>query len=190
MGTDNQTTPLDTPLDAMVAYGQVVTVRPIPTRQVTQIVIEIPDNFHIAATSMLFGKNAFVLAATDKARGAFGVVPLGQMSGESPATEATPGATDRTTRTTTIASSGGLRIDVNPSQWLGIECQNAMFMSWLNVASSSAAAERVREICCVESRSEIAKSEKAKKLFAEKLYFPYVAFKRRSEEDLRRVQTA
>jgi len=59
----------------MVAFGQVVTVRPVPTLQVNQIIIEIPDHFQVAATQMLFGKDAFVLTASG-VKGSYGVVPL------------------------------------------------------------------------------------------------------------------
>lgn len=167
----------------MVAFGQVVNVKPIPTRQVTQIVIEIPDNHHIAATTMLFGKNAFVLAASPKARASYGVVPL-EMMDEGPAPAQEPESHARAIR------SKGLTISVNPTQWLGIHCQEAMFMDWIGARSAQEAAEKVRNLCGVESRAHIATSPQAMDLFVHRVYQPYRAHEAAQHRDYRETMTA
>lgn len=164
-------------IESMVAYGSVVTVRHVPTRQCSQIIIEIPEEFHAAATVMLFGKNAFVLAATDKVNSPYGVVPLSAMSEEAPAAPApspasAPAHSERT-QPVSYRGSGGLRVTVDPSRWLGIECQNAAFMFWLNVGSAGEAAETVRAICGVSSRKDIAKDAKAMAKFMDQIYNPF-----------------
>lgn len=169
----NQTTQQ---IETMVAYGGVVTVRHVPTRQVSQIIIEIPEEHHAAATVMLFGKNAFVLAATDKVSSPYGVVPLSTMGAkeESPGSPAPAADTDQKAQPVMHrAGPAGLRVSVDPSKWLGIECQNAAFMFWLNVGSSAEAAEAARAICGVTSRKDIAKDPQAMAKFMDKIYHPY-----------------
>jgi len=168
-------------ISTMVAFGQVVNVRPIPTRQVTQIVIEIPDNHHIAATTMLFGKNAFVLAANPKASVPFGVVPLDRMNDSSPADET--GASPRAG----LKVGCGLTVDVNPSQWLGVQCQNAMFMHWIGAADAQEAAGKVRIRCGVQSRAEISKDPQALNVFIREIYTPYKAYAQQAEREHRMV---
>lgn len=170
-------------ISTMVAFGQVVNVRPIPTRQVTQIVIEIPDNHHIAATTMLFGKNAFVLAANPKATVPFGVVPLEKMN------ETTPAESSAEPRAG-LRIRGGLTVDVNPTQWLGVQCQSAMFMNWIGAQNAQEAAEKVRLKCGVSSRSEISKSPQALETFLLEIYNPYSAYARRAEQDRRAVMAS
>lgn len=165
-------------IDSMVAYGSVVTVRHVPTRQCSQIIIEIPEEYHPAATAMLFGRSAFVLAATGETASPYGVVPLNEMSKQPDAHEASarPAANAPAPARQQYAThriGGGLRVDVDPSRWLGIECQNAAFMFWLNAASASDAAEKARAICGVASRKDIASNPAAMGRFMEKIYHPY-----------------
>lgn len=167
----------------MVAFGQVVTVRPIPTRQVTQIVIEIPENHHIAATMMLFGKNAFVLAANPGANVPFGVVPLEKM-------DEAPSANEQAERresaqTPTAFRMNGLSHSVNPTRWLGIHCLDPMFIDWIGARDSSEAIKKVRHICGVESRSEIPQSSEAMDAFMRQIHTPFRAYQASTQRDLR-----
>lgn len=50
-------------LDIELAFGEVVDVKSIPSRQVTRIIIEIPTEHHVKATNLLFGKGALVIPA-------------------------------------------------------------------------------------------------------------------------------
>ncbi len=182
MNTDQSTEDIQT----MVAFGQVVTVRPIPTRQVTQIVIEIPDNYHVAATAMLFGKNAFVLTANPKASIPFGVVPLDKMNDTDGATEASANnAADKSSRVG--FRQGGLNVSVDPVRWLGMQCQSAMFMNWIGAKDAQEAAAAARKVCGVESRAEISKNPAALERFMRQIHTPFSAFARQAERDLQRV---
>lgn len=183
MTTDNQE------IQTMVAFGQVVTVRPIPTRQVTQIVIEIPDNHHVAATAMLFGKNAFVLTANPKASIPFGVVPLDKMNDIEGPADAQKGRTTDAPSSVTFRK-GGLNVSVDPVRWLGIQCQSAIFMNWIGAKDAQSAAAAARKVCGVESRAEISKNPVALELFMRQIHAPFSAFLRQAENDHRRVTSS
>lgn len=149
------------PLNEQTAliYGEVTTVKPIPTRQVTQIIIEIPEEFHIQATQLLFKRNAFILPCADKtplAGATFGVTTLGAAMRPPPAPE--PKATSST---------------LNIPQWLAIKGQDPNFQQFLGAANADDAARIVRERCKVESRADIAEDEHALRVFMEEIYHPF-----------------
>lgn len=167
-------------ISTMVAFGRVVNIRTVPSRQVTQVVIEIPEEFHVQATSMLYNKDAFVLAASPTANVAYGVVPLDAMGQETP-TASRAEAHGETAATRPAAStpsamsvrSGGLSHNVNPTQWLAIQCSSVPFMDWLGVDNTSAAIDRVRVLCHVQSRKEIPSNPAAMQKFMSKIYLPF-----------------
>jgi hypothetical protein len=67
-------------LDMQLAFGEVVNVIPIRSRGVTRIEIEIPTEFHVPATQLLYGKPAVILPLWDTAqRSAYGVTTLGKL---------------------------------------------------------------------------------------------------------------
>lgn len=60
------------------------------------------------------------------------------------------------------------RFDELPiSQQCALTCADVGFQRWLNVSDEKAAAERVRIICMVESRSELDRNESAARLWAQ-----------------------
>jgi hypothetical protein len=181
MTTETETPPIDT----LAAFGRVVNIRTVPSRGVTQIVIELPDEFHVMATSMLYNKDAFIFAATPGAKVVYGVSPLGSglANAEQPATQEKPGAEH--TRTTT--RHGGLTHAVNPTQWLAVKCGTVQFMDWLQVSSTADAVDKVREMCGVESRKDIAGNPMAMNRFMDRIYHP---FNRHIQAAERQVQIA
>lgn len=149
-------------------YGEVVTVKPIPTRQVTQIVVEIPDEHHIAATQLLFGRNAFIMPCASKTQlqgMRFGVTTLGAMLNPPADPEPTPAQ-----RTPDGTSGADI---INVTQWLALRGKDENFHAFLGVDSEAAAADKVREICQVSSRAEIAADDDAYKIFLEQIYKPF-----------------
>ena len=161
-------------ISAMVAFGRVVNIRTVPSRQVTQIVIEIPEEFHVQATSMLYNKDAFVLASSPTANVAYGIVPLDAMGQESPVTPQADADEAPASRSAAApVHSGGLRHNVNPTQWLAVQCSRAPFMDWLGVSSTSEAVDRVRSLCHVQSRKEISSNPAALQRFMTKIYLPF-----------------
>lgn len=149
--------------DTALIYGEVVTVKPIPTRQVTQIVIEIPEEHHIAATQLLFKRNAFIMPCADKAplAGAvFGVTTLGKVLASPDPEPAAP---------------RGARAGVNVTQWLAVKGSDANFQAFLEVNGEMAAAQAVRDRCGVQSRAEIEQNPQALHIFMEEIYKPFTA---------------
>lgn len=176
----------DNEISAMVAFGRVVNVRTIPSRQTTQIVIEVPEEFHVQATSMLYNKDAFVLAANPVGNVAYGVVPLGAMTGgETPPAE--NHAPAQGLRSEPVRA-GGLRHNVNPTQWLAMQCASVPFMDWLGVDSTSSAVERVRTLCQVASRREIPNNPAALQRFMEKVYLPFNRHMEQAGSTLNRIR--
>lgn len=150
------------PIDEKTAliYGEVVTVKPIPTRQVTQIVIEIPEEFHIQATQLLFKRNAFILPCAEKsplAGVSFGVTTLG--AAMSPAPEAHQKTQPKPA--------------LNIPQWLAMKGQDERFQQFVGATDSDDAARIVREMCHVESRADIAGDKHALHIFMTEIYAPF-----------------
>jgi hypothetical protein len=77
----------------------------------------------------------------------------------------------------------GLSVEVNPTQWLGKQCQNAMFMHWIGARDAQEAAEKVRTICKVESRADIKNSTLAMDAFMSDIYMPYNIYSKKTEQD-------
>lgn len=147
-----------------VLFGQVVTVRPVPTRGVTQVVIEIPSEFHIKATQLLFDQNALVFASDESIQMPYGIAQLA--GGEIvPAQPAQPKR----------VQSQGSAFDV--TRWLALRCKEGEFWQFLGCTSEAAAIDRVRQICEVDSRADIAQNDRAMSLFKSEILEPFQARK-------------
>lgn len=158
-------------IDAQTAliYGEVITVKPIPTRQVTQIIIEIPEEHHIAATQLLFKRNAFIMPCADKSPltgVAFGVTSLGKVMSPEPAPAAGPVGGVR-------APGGLIRPEVNVTQWLATKASDPNFQRFMGVDTEAEVASAVRNKCGVASRSEIATNPQAMQVFMNDIYLPF-----------------
>lgn len=150
--------------ERLAVFGEVVTVRPVPTRGVTQIVIEIPEEFHVAATQMLFRQSAYVFPGAANTSAPYGVKVLKEgewIQGE--------GAPDNRSKNKNNSGTSGL----NVTKWLALRCKEGDFQRFLKCESEIAAIDQVRNICEVESRSDIPTSEYAMNLFMEKIFTPY-----------------
>jgi hypothetical protein len=151
-----------------VVFGQVVNVRPVPTRGVTQVIIEVPSECHVKTTAMVFGKDAFLFSARPGLAKPYGIYPLDKIDEPGPLPD---GGTGRPTQ----FKRNGVTHSVPVVQWLGVHCQNARFMNWLGVENASAAAQRVRELCGVDSRSKIPGNPEAEGKFFSHIFNPYQA---------------
>lgn len=58
------------------AFGSVQAVRDLPSRETTVITIEIPEEHHVVATSLLHGRQALIVQSVMKAGSTYGVVDL------------------------------------------------------------------------------------------------------------------
>jgi len=152
-------------------FGEVITVKPIPTRGVSQIIIEIPEEFHVKATEMLFRKNAFIFAGDPNLTIPFGVVKLQGVDTEpleQPAQAVRPTQSHR---------SGLYRKsdEIHVSKWLALRCKEDEFQNFLGCRNEAQAIDEVRTICEVESRADIQNSARAKDLFMKNIYTPFNA---------------
>lgn len=195
--------PARPPAQPGTIHGLISTIRPFPSRGITQISVEIPILFHIDATNMLHGLNALVVPASLPRNTPYGVLPS---AGEAP-DGAERGTTQHAQRRTPVQSAGapvapvraavasrgdrppmgfgsgrgqalGLsnRADVIvATRWLGARCATAEFQDWLKVRTEAAARDRVCEICGVESRAEIQASAKATEAFLTLIVQPFEA---------------
>lgn len=153
-------------------FGRVVNVRNVGSRQVTQIIIEIPDEFHVQATSLLYNRDAFVLATDGRpGPGSYGLVRLNGGEPTPPPAESHPAERAGT-------KYNGLNIDVDPIKWLGVQCTTVAFMQWIGADSESDAVNKVRGICQVNSRREISINAHARNRFIEKIYLPFQSHQR------------
>jgi hypothetical protein len=141
-----------------MVYGEVVTVKPIPTRAVTQIVIEIPEEYHIQATTMLFRKNAFVFAGDLGLTMPFGVAKLGENGFQ----------------TQPLPEKAHPKRDTESSldivKWLAFRCREGDFQRFMGCESEAQTIDRVREICEVDSRADIPLSTEATAKFMEHIF--------------------
>ena len=143
-----------------MVYGEVVNVRTVPSRGVTQVVIEIPSEFHISVTTLLFGKNAFVFPGGDQGNIPYGVATL-------------EGQDIIPTEPQLAKSQKPSTQSLDIVKWLGIRCREGNFQRFLGVKSDEAAVNKVRDICMVDSRADIPLNDEARELFYRKIYEPY-----------------
>ncbi len=165
--------PADLPSGALLAH--VAIVRPAPSRGVTILTLELPLDFHVDATTLLFGRDVLIAPSSLPPS-----VPLGPLAPNDDSVErrepAARGAGDDSQPRAQRAPGSGLvpkGDDVQPARWLGIHCAEADFQGWLEVHNEGQAVARVRELCEVESRREIATNPRAKQLFLAQIYRPY-----------------
>lgn len=73
-----------------------------------------------------------------------------------------------------IPSLGHHADTVDILRWLGARCREGDFQSWLGVRTEAAAVERVRSVCAVRSRTEMAHNPAARRAFFDRLFHPFL----------------
>lgn len=141
-----------------LAYGEVVNVRNIPSRGVTRIEIEIPIDFHVPATAMLFNKRAIVLPwQLDGIRVTYGIHKLSDFYAKPPAE-------------TTSTRSRSMFGTASPKNYVGLAhslCREPGFWKILEQATASpveneaAAAHALRAYLQITSRAELSINRQA-----------------------------
>lgn len=157
-----------------IAFGDVVNVESIPSRGVTRVEIEIPIEYHVEATELLFGKPAFIFPVASKPAAlpngsAYGVLPFDRalaMVQRSP-TPAEPASG---------AMFGGKRPSTNYVSLAGQVCRdNEAFWQVLRertempVTNEAQAALALRAALNIGSRAELAENARAQAVFDELL---------------------
>lgn len=169
-----------------VAFGSVVNVKAIPTREVTRIEIEVPIEFHAELTRLLFGRDALVLPSNLPENVNYGVMDSPEATApdsSQPGCEQGAPVHSRPVRTSSAfgrlagrAPGGTVQRGANGLdivKWLGMRCADASFQEFLRASSSEEAVQTVRDICGVSSRAQIPEDATARSLFYEKIYHPY-----------------
>lgn len=161
-----------------VAFGNVVNVRTIASRQVTRIEIDLPIESHIEATQALFGKDVLVVPANLPA------IDYGMTDGRGnacakgsssqpgrPMGQAGPAESPRPARSSLGAVRSEDTLDI--VRWLGARCTEDDFQDWLGVRTEASAVAKVREICGVSSRADIPSDRVARETFFRQIYRPF-----------------
>lgn len=173
---------------ATLAHGHVTEVRPLPSRGVSVIKIELPEEAHVAVTELLYGQNALILPANLRQPNSeatpYGLV---QSSGQGTVHKPNPRAPSSPLSSSKPQSAfAGLSRRATSSsmfhiptpqlhivRWLGIRCAESDFQDFLGVRNEGRARERVCELCGVESRRDIPQSPESVKNFMDKIYRPF-----------------
>lgn len=171
-----------------LAHGRVSEVRPLPSRGVSVIKIELPEEAHVALTELLYGQNALILPANlrqhDSDPTPYGLVQSsghGTVHKPNPRAPAPPLSTSKppsafASLARRAAGSSMFHIpspQLHVVRWLGIRCTESEFQDFLGVRNEGQAKERVCEICGVQSRKEIPQSPDAMRSFMDKIYKPF-----------------
>jgi hypothetical protein len=151
-----------------VAYGEVVNVQQIRSRGVTRIEIEIPIEFHVPATALLFGKGALVHAwEAGLNRVPYGVTTLGAFTKQ----QSQPRSGEPTHSRTGFGSVNRSKDYV---QIAGIVCRNDPdFWAVLarhthtTINNETDAANALRSLLSIAHRSELSSNVRAQKMFDE-----------------------
>lgn len=70
------------------------------------------------------------------------------------------------------------------STWCALRCREEPFHRFLGVSNENQAAERVRTVCHIKSRSEIDTDPEAKQIFHDLIRHPYMAFTEKEENNV------
>jgi len=167
-------------------HGSVAGVRAVPSRDISIVSIEVPEDAHVEVTQMLYGKDVLIMPSTlasTTPRTPYGVIrnaasgtahapnphagsAAGQRGGVAPqARSPMPGA----------RPSGMFHIPapVDIVKWVGARCSEDAFQDFLGVRNEAQAIQAVRERCGVESRRELATNQAARRIFMNTIYAPY-----------------
>lgn len=92
------TSPQDSAITTRVALGAVTNIKALPSREISQIIVELPDEFHVALTSLVYGKSVLLMRSPtpDASLGisdldASDVTPAAGGEGEGPSVECVHG---------------------------------------------------------------------------------------------------
>lgn len=159
-----------------IAFGEVVNVKTIPSRGVTRIEIEIPSEYHVAATELLFGKPAFIFPVASKpaalpSGARYGIVPFakGMSMAQRSATpaEANPTGTAMfggSRGGSTYVAQAGQVCREDTSVWRVLSERTGM-----PVTNESQATLALRTALGISSRAELADNSGAQALFRDLL---------------------
>lgn len=170
-------------------HGRVAGVKSLASRGISVISVEVPEDFHVEITQMVYGRDVLIMPVKMTAPTPYGVTKgAGQVCSSTVNPKAGTAAPSRVPkamqmsaalRRQGITGTGGgmirLPAPMNITRWLGSKCNDESFQEFLEVISAEQAAERVRELCGVESRKDIADDATARAAFMTRIYQPYIA---------------
>lgn len=143
-------------------HGQVINIKKIPSRQVIQIITEVPSDAYAKTVALLDDKNVLITLSDLK-------IPYGVVTGAEPVTKATEPEEER---------KGG-----ELSKWAAMRCNESEFRFWLAIQlnqdceTAEKARQLILDLCGVSSRRDIDHDEKAKGIFKDLILTPWKRFK-------------
>lgn len=175
----------DEPQEVRAIHGCVCGVRAVPSRDISIISVEVPETAHVEVTQLLYGKEVIVIPVALGASKAYGVIKGAGCGTDHTANARAGSATPPRPQPTVYPSRqpgrlpGNIHIaepyQVNPVRWVAMRCGEDAFQDFMGVRNEAAAADKVREICGIESRAELNSSPRAKEAFMTHIYNPFTS---------------
>lgn len=177
--------------ELQAVHGRVSGVRAVPTRGISVISVEVPEEAHVDVTQMLYGRDVIIMPTTLGKTTPYGVVAGRGKSVHSPNRHAggitnAGSGTNYAILTRPVDTQGPgvadgsrvgnmfhLPIQIDLVKWAGARCTEAAFQDFLAVRNEAQAVEAVRTICGIESRRELITNQRARSVFMERIYGPF-----------------
>lgn len=153
-------------VDVVAVHGRVSGVRALPSRGVSIISVEVPEEAHVEVTQILYGRDVIVIPVVLGTTTPYGVSD-GQGSVH------TPNPRAKTASPHGLSSLIRLPAPLNLVKWVGARCSEDAFQDFLGVRNEAQAADSVRRTCGIETRKELETNAQAKRIFLEKIYHPF-----------------
>lgn len=179
-------------------HARVALVRPIPSRAVTAIYLEVPEAQHVEVTNLLHGRDAIVIPVNLPRQVPLGIMRLDQVPASGPTSDPSTSKAPKPTgveKHVGVAPSSGCsapspsRMLSRPSdrlvvtRYLGARCAEAAFQDFLGVRTEAAARDKVCKMCGVESRADIQGSRDAMAAFRNQIFDPYAIYLRQHAQE-------
>lgn len=157
-------------------HGHVFDVRAMRSKGITLISIEVPESAHVEVTQMLYGRDVLIFPVDLGHQTNYGVVV-----GRGNTVHTKNPVAKSVVKASTVVYPSRFESMIRPAKafdpvrWCAIRCGEAEFQEFLGVHSADAAADEVRQICEIDSRSELSTNPRARLEFMEKIYKPYTS---------------
>lgn len=156
--------------DIVAVHGRVSGVRALPSRGVSVISVEVPEEAHVEVTQMLYGRDVIVVPV---ALGA--TTPYGLVKGTGKGAVHTPNPKAGTASPPGLNSMFRLPAPLDLVRWVGARCSEDDFQDFLGARNEAQAAQAVRATCGIETRKELASNQQARRVFMEQIYHPFIS---------------
>lgn len=153
-----------TPQRVRAVFASVVNVKKVRSLGVVRIEIELPAEMFTNAAQ--FDDKQVLVVPMSLPDTPYGII-------EMDAPQVPPQKNEPAKPPKARGGLGRLGDNIDPVKWLGARCTEGQFQDWLGVRNEAEAIEKVRDICQVESRREIASDGAARERFLRDIFRPY-----------------